>query len=185
MAIKLFITPAEIKKTTIIGGNVDVDKFTFSIANVMITVIEPLLGSELFDKINDEFIADTLAGDYLFLFDEFVKPITKFEASGEYIEISGYTLDNAGLFRHAPDNAETVDIDETYKLSQKYRAMAQMYVQRFDKWICKNSTSIPEYKIAQDEVNAQKNMSLTAGWYFGNTRRREDCDDTLDNNCCR
>ena len=184
MAIKLFITPAEIKKTTIIGGNVDVDKFTFSIANVMITVIEPLLGSELFDKINSDFIADTLTGDYLFLFNEFVKPITKFEASGEYIEISGYTLDNAGLFRHAPDNAETVDIDETYKLSQKYRAMAQMYVQRFDKWICKNASSIPEYKIAQDEVNAQKNISLTAGWYFGDKRRTE-CNDTLDDNCCR
>ena len=132
MAIKLFITPAEIKKTTIIGGNVDVDKFSFSIANVMITVIEPLLGSELFDKINSDFIAVTLAGDYLTIFNEFVQPITKFEASGEYIEISGYTLDNGGLFRHAPDNAETVDIDETYKLSQKYRAMAQMYVQRWD-----------------------------------------------------
>ncbi len=179
MAIKLFITPAEIKKTTIIGGNVDVDKFTFSIANVMITVIEPLLGSELFDKINTDFIADTLTGDYLFLFDEFVKPITKFEASGEYIEISGYTLDNAGLFRHAPDNAETVNIDETYKLSQKYRAMAQMYVQRFDKWICKNASSIPEYKIAQDEVNAQKNISLTAGWYFGDSRTTNR-EDTLD-----
>jgi hypothetical protein len=40
-----------------------------------------------------------------------------------------------------------------------------MYVQRFNKWICKNV--ITEYKTYQDEVNANQNISLTAGWYFG------------------
>jgi len=42
--------------------------------------------------------------------------------------------------------------------------LAQMYIQRFEKWICKNN--IAEYKRYQDEVNAQK-IKVTSGWYLG------------------
>jgi len=44
--------------------------------------------------------------------------------------------------------------------------MAQMYIGRLKKWICKNVSSIPEYKRYQDSVNAQ-NVEVKAGWYFG------------------
>ena len=167
MANKLFISPQQIQQTTILGGNVDVDKFQFCIDTVEITVIEPLLGTELFDKIKTDWTADTLAGDYLELFTEFVQPITKYEATGQYINIAQYTLDNGGIFKHSPENAEVVDKDEVQSLAQVYHANAQMYVQRFEKWICKNT--ITEYKTYQDSVNATKNIGLTAGWWFGNS----------------
>ena len=54
--------------------------------------------------------------------------------------------------------------DDTQFLAGKYHAMAQMYIKRFQKWICKNP--LPEYKRSQDEVNAQ-NIQVTPGWYFG------------------
>jgi len=165
MAELLFTSPSELAETTILGGNVDVDKYTFSILNVQISVIEPLLGSLLYDKIILEITNDTLSGNYLVLFNEFVKPITKNEAVAEYIEVCSYTLDNGGLFKHQPDNAEVVSKDEAQFLSSKYHALAQMYVQRFDKWICKNDIS--EYKNYQDEVDASKNIQVTAGWYLG------------------
>ena len=179
MAVKLFISPQVIQQTTILGGNVDVDKFQFCIESVQITVIEPLLGTELYDKIVTDYTADTLAGDYLTLFNEYVQPITKFESTAQYINIAQYSVNNGGIFKHSPEDSEVADRDEVQTLAQVYHDNAQMYVQRFDKWICKNSTSIPEYKIAQDEVNAQKNMSLTAGWSFGNNRTTN-CEDNLD-----
>ena len=169
MAELLFIQPEEITKTTVLGGNVDVDKYMFCILNTQISVIEPLLGTELYDYIITNFA--TLSGNYLTLYNEFVKPITKNEALAEYIEISSYTLNNAGLVKHQPENAEIVDKDEAQYLSSKYHALAQMYIQRFDKWICKNV--VAEYKTYQDEVNAQRNMKLTAGWYLG-TRKTQD-----------
>lgn len=166
MAETLFIQPSEITETTIMGGNVDIDKYLYAIANAQITVIEPLLGSELYDKMKTDFtVPTTYAGDYATLYAEFIKPITKFQATAEYIEVSSYTLANAGLFKHAPEGSEIVDKDEAQFLAQKYSALAQMYVQRFYKWICKNP--ITEYKTAQDEVNASKNMKLTGGLWFG------------------
>lgn len=174
MAEILFISPSEISETTIMGGNVDIDKYLYAIANAQITVIEPLLGSELYDKMKTDFTnPTTYAGVYDTLYTEFVKPITKFQATAEYIEVSSYTLSNAGLFKNAPEGAEVVDKDEAQFLAQKYSALAQMYVLRFYKWICKNP--ITEYKTSQDEVNASKNMKLTGGlWFGGRTGISED-----------
>jgi hypothetical protein len=164
MAEFLFITPEEITTTTVLGGNVDVDKYLFTIANTQITVIEPMLGSELYDKVKLEAENDTLAGDYLTLYNEFVKPITKNQALAEYIEVSSFMIANGGAFKISPDNAELMDKDDIMLLSQKYSAIADMYVLRFNKWICKNP--LTEYKTCQAEVDAQ-NIQLKGGWYFG------------------
>lgn len=168
MAEFLFITPQEMASTTILGGNVDIDKYLFCIANVQLTTIEPLLGTELYDKILEEAEADTLAGLYLTLYNDYVKPITKNEATAQYIEIASYMLTNGGLFKHTGENIEVVDKQEAQFLAQKYSGLAQMYVKRFEKWICKNP--LTEYKTYQDDVNADRNIRLTAGWKLnGNT----------------
>ena len=117
MAELLFIQPQEMTKTTVLGGNVDIDKYQFCITNAQISVIEPLLGTLLYDKIISDIEGSTLAGLYLTLFNEFVKPITKNEALAEYIEISSYALNNGGLFKHSPQDAEIVDKDEAQYLS--------------------------------------------------------------------
>ena len=172
MPIKLFVTGQDIANTTILGGNVDRDKYLFCIENVQISVIEPLLGTELYDKIDDDWKNDTLSGDYLTLFEEFVQPITKNEALAQYVNIAQVTVANGGMFKHAPDNAEAMTKDEVQSVAQVYHAQAQLYVKRFNKWIYKNP--LDEYKRCQDDVNAQ-NVGLTAGWYFGNYSKK-DCD---------
>jgi len=179
MATKLFISPQEIQQTTIMGGNVDVDSFQFCIDSVMITVIEPLLGTELYDKIVTDFTADTLAGLYLELFEKFVQPITKYESTAQYINIAQYKLDNGGIFKHSPENAEVVDKDEVQSIASVYHNNAQVYVQRFNKWICNNT--IEEYKMWQTEVNANTNTQLIGGLYFG--KRYVQKNDIDDCNC--
>ena len=168
MAEFLFITPQEMASTTILGGNVDIDKYLFCIANVQLTTIEPLLGTELYNKILTDAENDDLSGDYLTLYNDYVKPITKNEATAQYIEIASYMLTNGGLFKHTGENIEVVDKQEAQFLAQKYSGLAQMYVQRFYKWICKNP--LTEYKTYQDDVSADRNMKLTGGWKLnGNT----------------
>jgi hypothetical protein len=165
MATLLFISPEELVSTTIIGGNVDRDKFEMNIENVMITVIEPLLGTELYDKIVTDVTAGTTSGLYLTLFNDYIKPITKNQACAEYVTVSGFMITNGGAFKHSPENSELMDKDEKALISTIYSSKADTYIQRFEKWICKNP--LTEYKTSQDEVNASKDISLTAGWYFG------------------
>ena len=163
MAIKLFITPQELSEGTIISGSVDFDKYTFAVQEVMLSIIEPLLGTELYDTYIDDF--PTYAGLYSTLYTDYIKPITLYASAANYIAVSSYTLGNGGLYKHSPENAEVVSRDEAQSLSDRYSALAQMYVKRFEKWICNNSASISEYKRSQDDVNAM-DIKLTAGWYF-------------------
>ena len=161
MAELLFITPEEMTSSTILSGNTDTDKYIFCIADAQISVIEPLLGSILYDKIKTDKEANTLAGLYLELYTDFIKPITKSEAVAQYIEIASYIVDNGGVYKHTGDKIEVVDKQEAQYLAGKYHNLAQMYIGRFNKWICKNY--LPEYKQCQDEVNAQK-VKVSFGW---------------------
>ena len=156
MAELLFITPQEMTSSTILSGNTDTDKYLFCILQAQITTIEPLLGSELYDKIIDDIEGVGLTGLYLELYTDFIKPITKNEALAQYIEIASYIVDNGGIYKRAGENVEVVDKNEVQYLAGKYKSLAQMYVGRFEKWICKNS--LPEYK------DALKNINLNVGW---------------------
>lgn len=151
-------------ETTIIGGNVDTDKYTMCILNTQVRVIEPLLGSELYEKIKTD-LPSGLTGLYLSLFNDYIKPITKYESCADYIAIAPYMLNNGGLFKSNPENVEIVSKKEVDSLSERYSSIAQTYVNRFDKWIDLNKANIPEYKISQDKVDAQ-NINVNNGWYL-------------------
>lgn len=163
MAVILFVKPAEMSATTILGGNVDPDKYEPCMELVQDTVIEPLLGTELYDKIKADYESASLTGKYLTLFDDYVKPITKYETVAEFVEISNFMVDNGGTFKHSAEDREATTKDETYNLSGKYHSYSQTYIDRFKKWICKNN--LPEYKRYQDEVNAQE-VQARGGWFF-------------------
>ena len=162
MAELLFITPQEMTSSTILSGNTDTDKYLFCILQAQITTIEPLLGTELYEKIKTDIENNTLTGLYSELYTDFVKPITKNEALAQYIEIASYMVDNGGIYKRSGDNVEVVDKEEVQFLAGKYKSLAQMYVGRFNKWICKNT--LIEYKTVQDEVNALKDINLNIGW---------------------
>lgn len=165
MAELIFITPQEMTQTTILNGNVDADKYTMCILNTQLRVIEPLLGTELYNKIISDIEGDTLTGLYETLFNDYVKPITKYEAISDYIAISPYTLANNGLFKKSPENNEIPSIKEVSGLSERYSSISQTYVSRFEKWIRLNKVNIPEYKLTQDGVEPL-NINVNNGWYF-------------------
>lgn len=163
MAEFLLINPKEISRTTILGGNVDIDRYRYCVYNAQVMVLEPLLGTELYSKVLEDAEANTLTGLYLELYDKFLKHIVKNEALAEYLEVAPYLVTNGGVFKHSPENKEVVSKGEVDILASRYHSFAQVYVQRFNKWICKNQLS--EYKKWQDEVNAQ-NVKTSLGWYL-------------------
>lgn len=163
MAEILLINPNEITETTILGGNVDFDKYRFCIFDTQIKTIEPLLGSELYEYIKTN--KDTLSGLYLELYNGYVKPILKFSSLATYIDIAPYMVDNGGVFKHQAESKEIVSTQEVNGLSQKYNGLADMYIIRFNKWICDNH--IDEYHYSTDQnVNPNKNLRTTTGWHI-------------------
>ncbi len=155
----LLIRPSEVTAYTPMGGNVDVDKYIPCILDVQVTVIEPLLGTRLYEKIKQDFQDGMLDGDYQVLFNSYLKPILRHQIFAEYVQVGSYTVANGGIFKHAPDNTETVTKAEVQYLAQTQRAKAQMYIERAEKWLRDNP--LPEYK-----GGCNRDVKVSGGWFL-------------------
>jgi hypothetical protein len=156
----LLVKPEEITQFTPLGGNVDIDKYLPCIYDVQVTVIEPLLGCDLYEKIKTDFESDTLAGDYLILYTNYLKPILRHQCFAEYVEIGSYVVANGGIFKHQPVNSTVVEKSEIQYLAQTQRTKAQMYIERAEKWLCKNP--LPEYNTCCNKTN----VKVSSGWHL-------------------
>ena len=155
----LFIKPEEVSIYTPLGGNIDVDKVLPSIYDVQISVIESMLGEALYEKILVDFTDGVLVGDYLKLVDDYVKPIMRYQAAAEFIEIGTYWVSNAGIFRKNPEGTSEVSKSEVDALAQTLRTKAQMYIERCERFLAK--ANLPEYSRC-----SKHNTLVSQGWYF-------------------
>ena len=80
MAKALFITTQDIKRYSVLSGNVDPDKFIYMVEISMDTEIQNRLGTVLFQKIQALIIAGTVNDPanaaYKTLLETYVKPMT-------------------------------------------------------------------------------------------------------------
>jgi len=166
MAEALFITRNDIVKFTALNGNVDVDKFIQFVKIAQDIHIQNYLGSKLFQKIQADIIAGTLAGNYLNLVVSFVKPMLVHWAMVEYLPFAAYTIANKGVYKHSSENAENVDKNEVDYLLEKERSIAQHYTERFIDYMSFNQTLFPEYRanINNDMFPDTNNNNI--GWYL-------------------
>lgn len=156
----LLIRPSEITQFTPLGGNVDLDNYVPCILYVQVSVIEPLLGTDLYEKIRTDFEADALTGLYLELYDNYLKPILRHQVFAEYSETAQYMVANGGIFKHQPTDSVVVDKSEVQYLAQTHRTRAQTYIERLKKWLCKNS--IPEYLTSCHNTD----VKVSSGWFL-------------------
>ena len=75
MAEVLLITTTDIKRNSIIDGNVDVDKFIQYLKIAQDIHIQQYLGTDLLQALQTKIEGGTLTGDYLNLLTTYVKPM--------------------------------------------------------------------------------------------------------------
>jgi len=100
MAEALFITTSDIAKFTALNGNVDVDKYTQFIKIAQDVHLQNYLGTDLFNKINDDIVASTLASPYTTLVTNYIKNVLIHWAMVEYLPFAAYTMANKGVYKH-------------------------------------------------------------------------------------
>jgi hypothetical protein len=182
------ITNAELLAGSPLGGNIDADKYQSVINETEVFVIEPALGTKLYKKVKADHAADTLAGDYLELYENYIKPILIHHVAAEFILISSFNVANGGVFRYTPENASPASKSEIDFLANKEKSKAEVYLQRMIDYLCHKN--IPEYTQPQDnlwDVKKDRDMDLFSGWrlsgkrYYGTNAERELWRDILEN----
>jgi hypothetical protein len=164
MAQSLFVTREDIVKFTAMNGNVDTDKFIQFVKIAQDIHIQNYLGTKLFDKINDDIVAGTLANPYLALLKDYIKPMVIHFAMVEYLPFAAYTIANKGVFKHNSENSTNVEKNEVDFLIEKERDIAQHYTNRFLDYICYNTATFPEYNTNSNGDMFPDSDSSFTGW---------------------
>src|SRR5574339_41970 len=97
--ILLMIEPKDVIALTTFDGNIDIDNLKPTIYIAQTTYLKSFLGLALYNKIYDDFVADTLTGDYLTIFNEFVKDILSYQTASLYVDFGGYKVSENGIHK--------------------------------------------------------------------------------------
>lgn len=159
-----FITNEELKKFTAVNGNVDVDKILPFVKIAHQVHMQTYMGTDLFNKISADIVANTLTGVYLTLTNDYLKDMVLQWTLVEYLPWAAYTVANKGVYKHGSENGETVDKSEVDYLVEKARDTAEHYTQRFIQYMCNNSSSFPEYNSNSGEDMSPNKDNFFSGW---------------------
>tara|TARA_R110002073_G_scaffold1833_1_gene13146 strand:+ start:109 stop:624 length:516 start_codon:yes stop_codon:yes gene_type:complete len=169
MAKALFITTKDIKRYSVLSGNVDPDKFIYMVEIAQDTEVQNYLGTKLLEKIQALIIAGTINDPanaaYKTLLETYVKPMTIYWALVCYMPFAAYTVANGGVYKHTSESSVTVDKDEVDYLVEKYRDIAQFYTNNFIDFMVYNQNTYPEYNAnTQDDTYPDTSNADFGGW---------------------
>jgi len=158
----------EITKNTIMGGNIDKDRYIPCIKACQNTMIKPLLGKELYDKLCSDYENGTLTGIYLELYDDYVKELVIHGSSMLYLTVGAYNVGNNGIVKMKSETAEAVTKNEVDFLVQSAKRLYEHYERDFLKWI--KTQDIQEYP--KYDSSRLSNRIKVGGWLL---KRQNDC----------
>ena len=179
----ILLNDNEITESTLLGGNIDVDRYKFCIIDAQISKLEESLGETLYEKIKTDFENNVLTGDYLILHTKYIKPFLIHQSALEYLKIGAYHVSNGGIYKHTPSNGTAIDKNEVDFLVENQRVKAEMYMQRMEKWLSLNR--IPEYYSYVSGTVVPARKQSMGSWFFegisyGTKRNKSDNDNNQD-----
>ena len=160
----LFITRTDLVRNSILDGNVDTDKFIHFIKIAQEIHVRNYLGTDLYNKISADIIADTLSGDYLTLVTTYIQPMLIHFAMVDYLPFAAYQVKNGGIFKHTSENSTSVDKGEVDYLVAKEREFADYYTRRFVDYMSFNQNLFPEYRSNSNDYIFPDSDATFKGW---------------------
>lgn len=165
----LFISVAELKKKSIIDGNVDSDKILQFVEVAQDTNIHNYLGTRLYEKLQSLIVNATINDvsntKYKTLLDDYVKPMLIWYSQATILPFLLFQVKNGGVYKHSSENSETINKDELDYIIQRTRDNAEFYTKRYLDYICANSTLYPEYiSNSNGDMYPDKDVNYSGGW---------------------
>jgi hypothetical protein len=167
----LFISILDLKKKSILSGNVDPDKIIQFVEVAQDTHIQNYLGGKLYDKMQtliiDNTISDAGNADYKTLLDEYVKPMLIWFTQSDYMPFAAYQVSNGGVFKHRSENSDSITTEELNILVRRATETAEFYTRRFMDYMDHNSHLYPEYlESSNEDMHPDKDVNF-GGIYLG------------------
>jgi hypothetical protein len=147
MSKALFVTRHDISVFTAANGNIDNDKILPFINQAQDIHIQNYLGTDLYNKIQAEIVANTLVDPYLSLLNDYIKDMLLHWSLVEYLPYAGVNIANGGIYTKNPENSTALTKEHVDYLIQKSESTAQFYTRRFRDYMTSGiaPANFPEY----------------------------------------
>ena len=164
MAIQhtLYISATRLKRDSAMGGSVDDNLMMPYILLAQDMYILPILGTDLDAKLKSEIQADTLAGDFKTLVEDYIqKALVQFA----FAELAPFMrlrfVNNAIVIMGSTDQSSSATYEDIKPLIDRAQDAAEFYRQRTIDYLRDNSSSFPEYS-----SNSGADLDPTTNNYF-------------------
>jgi len=145
MAYVLFISEDKLKDSTAINGNVSVDYLLPYVRVAQKIHCEDKLGTDLYEKLEAEITAGSLAGAYKTLVDEYIGDMLVQWAFYECMPFLRFKIQNGNIYSKTSENGTALSDTEASSLREEVRNTAEYYTERMIQYITNNLSSFPEY----------------------------------------
>lgn len=143
----LFISVDTIKDRTGLHFNVDPKLVYPDILFAQDAYILPVLGTALYNKLQDDIDCKSLTCDYETLLNEYITPCLVYQVMSELPMALSYQFYNKGVVKKTGDGQIEPSASELTEVAQRYTSRAEYYRQRLVKYLKQQSSQnkFPEY----------------------------------------
>ena len=158
----LIVSPAFVKENTVLHYNVDDGYLKPLIDSIQNTFVRPILGSALFDEIQNQIKLNTVTALNETLIKEYLRDALKWEVCHKYTRIGTYKLNNKGAGTHSGDNFSPLSQQELVTAKSIFKDNADFYRKKLKLYLKENEDDYPLYKtppsgldVVQPEIDVQ------------------------------
>lgn len=178
----LFIQPKNIYERTQVHSNID-SKMIIPIIKVCQDMyILPLLGTGLYERLQDGIEDNNLTADETELLQTYVRDCLIYYVVSELPDTLSYQFWNKGVLRKTNEGAETATQSELIDLKNKYKNWAEFYGTRLVKYLVEsaNNNKFSQYRNPRSGVDVihPKSNAYETGIYIGNWDDCKGCEDS-------
>jgi len=163
----LFITRNDIIKRAYVGGNIDPEKIIPFVKTSQDKYILMLLGTVLYNRLQNDIALNTVSGLYKVLLDEYICDTLVHYSFVEALPFLSYTVANGAIYKNVSEQGQLPSKQDIDFLLQKELQTAQFYAERLVTYLIANNASYPEYNQSNgqlDNVYPDKGQQYTNGW---------------------
>jgi hypothetical protein len=171
-----FMSTDDLKSYTTIDYNVEDKLLEISIYDAQQIDIQAQIGTRLYKALETQIIADTLAGDYKILLDDYIFNVLLKSAQKRALMFVYAKIRNKGVQIQDSDNSTPVDITILNKMRDEISNDFEYFSNKLKQFLCESD--IPEYDTYNPDSLSyytvpDKDDSYFSGLYLGDTTPRD------------
>lgn len=140
-----FISVTYLKDNTPINENLDDKLLKSSIKEAQEIYIRDVIGSGIYDELQDQAYNGTLTNDNTTLLDKYIAPCLKYYTLTESMLPMTFKFMNKTVASRNSENATPITTQELTMIEQRYRDKAEYYAERLRDFLRENPTIYPKF----------------------------------------